>query len=192
MEQESHSMGVIKIFGVVRESPAQDACLFSLTPERAQGSRTPAVGAAVRCLNQRERNLGWDAGYVREIAQLACRKASKKNVNVHRNKQCCYQLHCFGFSSPGFVCLADFNWSGIKLLHLQDWSLELQSHGNLSGYVKSQLPRKKNYVLFIPNHLVYACSDARVRSNDTEPFTCLLHKNPREKGSSFLCGSFQN
>lgn len=70
-------MGMIQIFGVVHESPAQDACLLSLTTEGAWGSRTPAVGATVRCLNQPEMNLGWEAGYVQERAQLVCRQQVK-------------------------------------------------------------------------------------------------------------------
>lgn len=54
--------GVIQTFGVVCESPARGACLFPLTPEGAQGSRTLAMGAVLGCLKQREMNL--DAGYV--------------------------------------------------------------------------------------------------------------------------------
>lgn len=37
--------GVIQTFGVVHESSAPGVCLFSLAPEGAQGSRTPALGA---------------------------------------------------------------------------------------------------------------------------------------------------
>jgi len=164
-------MGVIQIFGVVHESPRSRCLSLLIDYQGSLGQPGSAVGAAdvstsMRCI--------WAGMLVQKTAQLVCRKASKMNVNVYRNKQRCYRLHCFGFSSPRFACLVIFNWSGIKLLHLQDWSLDIHRLGNLSGCVKNHLPRKKNYIIFIPKHLVYAGTDPRPSSTDMESLTCLL------------------